>query len=129
LDGVVFGVADWVGADILFGEEWEYEGAEFGDLVRDETTWEENIVMRRVGWLDFRMTRYLGCITAFLVFIWRYLNVPENWSYVASWWSIGGMIVTLLPETVYPFFYVWAHRKERENAMAEIKLKDQKSWI
>lgn len=26
------------------------------------------------------------------------------------------MIVTLLPETVYPFFYVWAHRKERENA-------------
>jgi hypothetical protein len=26
------------------------------------------------------------------------------------------MIVTLLPETVYPFFYVWAHRKEREKA-------------
>jgi hypothetical protein len=64
----------------------------------------------------FRMTRYLGCITAFLVFIWRYVNIPENWSYVGNWWSIGGMIVTLLPETVYPFFYVWAHQKERENA-------------
>ena len=63
-----------------------------------------------------RITRYLGCITAFLVFIWRYLNVPENWSYVANPWSVGGMVATLLPETVYPFFYVWAHRKEREKA-------------
>jgi hypothetical protein len=26
------------------------------------------------------------------------------------------MIVTLLPETVYPFFYIWAHRKEGEKA-------------
>jgi hypothetical protein len=74
--------------------------------------------LRMYGWLTEcrRLTRYTGCITAFLVFIWRYYNVPENWSYVASWWSIGGMIVTLLPETVYPFFYVWAHRKEREKA-------------
>ncbi|KAF1843388.1 uncharacterized protein K460DRAFT_288685 [Cucurbitaria berberidis CBS 394.84] len=66
--------------------------------------------------LEIWITRYLGCITAFLVFIWRYINVPENWAYVGSWWSIGGMIVTLLPETVYPFFYIWAHRKEREKA-------------
>jgi len=64
--------------------------------------------------LEIWITRYLGCITAFLVFIWRYYNVPENWSYVGNWWSVGGMIVTLLPETVYPFVYVWAHRKERE---------------
>jgi hypothetical protein len=42
--------------------------------------------------------------------------VPQNWSYVANWWSIGGMIVTLLPETVYPFFYVWAHRKGRRSS-------------
>lgn len=35
------------------------------------------------------------------------------------------MIVTLLPETVYPFFYVWAHRIERENAKVEFR--DQKS--
>jgi hypothetical protein len=63
-----------------------------------------------------RITRYLGCITAFLVFIWRYLNVPENWAYVANPWSIGGMIFTLLPETVYPFVYFWAHRKKQEKA-------------
>ncbi|KAF1913222.1 hypothetical protein BDU57DRAFT_589927 [Ampelomyces quisqualis] len=55
------------------------------------------------------MTRYLGCITAFLVPIWRYLSIPENWSYVANPWSIGGMIVTLLPET------------ERESAKAKIQ--------
>jgi hypothetical protein len=73
-----------------------------------------------------RITRYLGCITAFLVFIWRYVNVPENWSYVGNWWSIGGMIVTLLPETVYPFFYVWAHKKERENAERKKLVDDEK---
>ncbi|KAH7072336.1 hypothetical protein FB567DRAFT_200231 [Paraphoma chrysanthemicola] len=65
--------------------------------------------------LEIWITRYLGCITAFLVFIWRYYNVPENWAYVANSWSVGGMIVTLLPETVYPFFYVWAHRNERKS--------------
>ena len=63
-----------------------------------------------------RITRYLGCITAFLVFVWRYVNIPENWAYVASWWSIGGMIVTLAPETIYPFVYIWAYGKEKEKA-------------
>lgn len=24
------------------------------------------------------------------------------------------MIITLLPETIYPFVYVWAHKKERD---------------
>jgi hypothetical protein len=23
------------------------------------------------------------------------------------------MVITLLPETIYPFVYVWAHKKER----------------
>ncbi|KAJ4361575.1 hypothetical protein N0V95_001736 [Ascochyta clinopodiicola] len=65
--------------------------------------------------LEIWITRYLGCICAFLVFIWRYLNAPDNWSYVGSFWSVAGMVVTLLPETVYPFVYVWAHKKERGN--------------
>ena len=66
-----------------------------------------------------RITRYLGCICAFLVFIWRYLNAPANWSYVGSFWSIADMVVTLLPETIYPFVYSWAHKKER----GEVKMK------
>ncbi|KAF2824227.1 hypothetical protein CC86DRAFT_326757 [Ophiobolus disseminans] len=78
--------------------------------------------------LEIWITRYLGCITAFLVFIWRYLNIPENWSYVANPWSVGGMIITLLPETVYPFFYIWAHRKEREQLrLSEKELKSMKN--
>lgn len=62
-----------------------------------------------------RITRYLGCICAFLVFIWRYLNAPMHWTYVGNFWSVAGMITTLLPETIYPFVYVWAHKKERRN--------------
>lgn len=30
------------------------------------------------------------------------------------------MIVTLLPETVYPFVYIWAHRKEKEKQKGKI---------
>jgi len=44
--------------------------------------------------------------------------MPQNWSYVGSWWSIGGMVVTLLPETVYPFVYIWAHRQEKAREQA-----------
>jgi hypothetical protein len=29
------------------------------------------------------------------------------------------MIVTLMPEMVYPFVYVWAHRKASEKAKVE----------
>ncbi|KAI9375660.1 hypothetical protein BJX61DRAFT_493719 [Aspergillus egyptiacus] len=53
------------------------------------------------------LLRYTGCLTAYGVFIWRYLNVPQNWEYVASSWSIGIIVATLLPETVYPFVYIW----------------------
>lgn len=54
-----------------------------------------------------RLTRILGIITAYGVFIWRYLNVPENWVYVGSVWSIGIMVLTLIPELFYPFVYLW----------------------
>lgn len=67
--------------------------------------------------LEIWITRYLGCITAFLVFIWRYVNVPQNWGYVASWWSVGGMVVTLVPEMVYPFVYVRVYERERERVL------------
>ena len=42
-----------------------------------------------------------------------------NWSYVGSFWSIAGMVITLLPETIYPLVYVWAHKKERGEVKAK----------
>lgn len=55
----------------------------------------------------------MGCLTAYGVFFWRYWNVPQNWAYVGSSWSIWTIMLTLLPEVVYPFVYIWAHHKER----------------
>ncbi|KAJ4291906.1 hypothetical protein N0V90_009803 [Kalmusia sp. IMI 367209] len=63
--------------------------------------------------LEIWITRYLGCYTAYGVFVWRYLNAPQNWAYVGSWWSWGIILITLLPETVYPFVYVWAYGQEK----------------
>ena len=54
-----------------------------------------------------RITRYLGCWTAYGLFAWRYPNIPDNWSYVASPWSVWLIGLTLGAETVYPFVYVW----------------------
>lgn len=53
-----------------------------------------------------RVTRLLGCLAAYSVFIWRYLNVPENWAYVGSIWSIGIMVLTIIPEIIYPFTFI-----------------------
>jgi hypothetical protein len=58
-----------------------------------------------------RTTRYLGCITAFAVFVWRYLNAPHNWAYVGSRSSIAVMFLTLLPDTLYPFMYLWVYAR------------------
>lgn len=55
------------------------------------------------------------------MFIWRYLNVPENWSYVGSKWSWAIMIVTLVPETIFPFVYLQVHKEQerRERSLAK----------
>ena len=53
-----------------------------------------------------RITRFLGCIAAYGVFIWRYLNVPENWSYVGFPWSVGVMVLTVISKLIYPFVYI-----------------------
>lgn len=66
-----------------------------------------------------RLARYLGCFTAYGVFIWRYLNVPQNWEYVGSFWSIAVIVITLLPETVYPFLFIWvASENEKKEKTA-----------
>ena len=54
-----------------------------------------------------RLTRNVGDIFAYSVFAWRYLNVPANWGYVASRWSIGIIVMTFVPEVVFPFIYCW----------------------
>lgn len=71
----------------------------------------------------YRTTRYLGTLTAYAVFFWRYLNIPQNWAYVASPWSVGIIVLTLLPETVYPFIYVWVHAKQGEWERGKRKVK------
>ncbi|KAH2534978.1 hypothetical protein KXW97_007583 [Aspergillus fumigatus] len=57
---------------------------------------------------------YLGCFTAYGVFLWRYFNVPQNWRYVWTPWSIGIIIATLIPETVYPIVYLWVHKTQKD---------------
>jgi hypothetical protein len=79
--------------------------------------------------LEIWITRYLGCITALLVFIWRYINVPENWEYVANRWSVAGMVVTLFPETIYPFVYVWAYRQERRVEEENVTRREEKAGL
>ncbi|PIG81699.1 hypothetical protein AARAC_010536 [Aspergillus arachidicola] len=63
--------------------------------------------------LEMWVTRYLGCFTAYGVFFWRYLNVPQNWAYVGSAWSIWIIVLTLIPETLYPFVYVWVFKTRK----------------
>ncbi|KAF2181302.1 hypothetical protein K469DRAFT_589944 [Zopfia rhizophila CBS 207.26] len=63
--------------------------------------------------LEIWITRYLGCFTAYGVFFWRYLNAPQNWSYVGSFWSIAIIVITLIPETAYPFVYAYVNHKEK----------------
>ncbi|KAI5262804.1 hypothetical protein E4T47_09202 [Aureobasidium subglaciale] len=63
--------------------------------------------------LEIWLTRYLGCWTAYGVFAWRHLNVPQNWSYVGSWTSIAVIVLTMVPETIYPFVYIWVHKTKK----------------
>jgi hypothetical protein len=43
--------------------------------------------------------------------MWRCLNVPQNWSYVGSWWSVALVVVTIFPEVIYPYVYIKTHQK------------------
>jgi hypothetical protein len=56
----------------------------------------------------------LGCIAAYSVFIWRYMNVPENWAYVGSIWSVGVMLLTIISEMIYPFVYIWVRMQKEK---------------
>ncbi|KFY32786.1 hypothetical protein V495_08738 [Pseudogymnoascus sp. VKM F-4514 (FW-929)] len=47
--------------------------------------------------IEIWVTRFLGCLAAYSVFIWRYLNVPENWAYVGSIWRALKPAPSMLP--------------------------------
>ena len=74
-----------------------------------------------------RVTRYLGCWTAYAVFAWRYVNVPQNWGYVGSKISVAVIVLTMLPETVYPFVYIWVHKKNDKVLRGKAAYSDQKT--
>ncbi|KAI7222577.1 hypothetical protein KC333_g1046 [Hortaea werneckii] len=77
-------------------------------------------VLQRIDQADTmgRLTRYLGCVTAYSVFFWRYLNAPQNWSYVGTPFSIGVIALTMLPETLWPFFYIPLQKKQQKSKSA-----------
>lgn len=52
---------------------------------------------------NFRVLRVCASVTAEGVFVWRYVNYPQNWTYVASWPSILLLIVRFVPDLIYPF--------------------------
>ncbi|BCR82749.1 uncharacterized protein ACHE_10151A [Aspergillus chevalieri] len=64
--------------------------------------------------LEIWLTKYIGCYTAYGVFFWRYWNIPQNWEYVGSPLSVGIIILTLIPETIYPFVYIKIHNEKEK---------------
>jgi len=57
-------------------------------------------------------------LTAYGVFLWRYINVPENWSYVGTSLSTALIVLTVLPELFYPFVYLRVHRSLEDRKRA-----------
>ena len=54
--------------------------------------------------------------------------MPQNWGYVGSKISVAVIVLTMLPETVYPFVYIWVHKKNKDKAMwGKAAYSDQKS--
>jgi hypothetical protein len=53
--------------------------------------------------------------------MWRYLNVPQNWEYVGSSWSIALVVATILPEVIYPYVYIKTHAKKTGEETARKK--------
>ena len=53
-----------------------------------------------------RCARTLGTLFGFLSFIWRYVNVPDNWSYVVNPWALALMSASILGDALYPVFFL-----------------------
>ena len=55
-----------------------------------------------------RLMRFLGTFFAISVFLWRYLNVPENWAFVGNPWSIFLVSLWLVGDLLYPCIFYYA---------------------
>lgn len=127
MDGVVVGAADWMGEFGVVAVEGGYEGAELGDLVRlSFSCCFPRCDLETTDKLD-RATRFLGVQTANGVFVWRYLNVPENWAYVNSFWSWVLVIATMIPEFLYPFVFWRVHHQQMGREAEEARRRERKA--
>lgn len=111
LGRTAFAITHWFRLPVVALATPEHQGSFFGDLVsavahKDHVEGDVDILRR--------LTKYIGCYTAYGVFFWRYWNVPQNWGYVGSTWSIGTIVLTLIPETIYPFYYVYLYLKTKK---------------
>ncbi|TKA26369.1 hypothetical protein B0A50_05148 [Salinomyces thailandicus] len=115
VSGVVVGVAFYHALGLYFPDERQQVTAYWTGLaLQFPIGW--GAVLRLLNGdakgqsIEIWLTRYLGCVTAYSVFFWRYLNVPQNWSYVGSPLSIAVIALTMLPETFWPYFYISLQR-------------------
>lgn len=111
LDWYPLATSDWVGVRVWVGETSFSTGPFPWDLVRS-LLFPAPLLVGFINW-HCRLMRYFGCFTAYGLFIWRYLNIPRNWGYVGSFWSIAIIVTTLIPETVYPFLYIWVFNQNK----------------
>lgn len=51
-------------------------------------------------------------LAAYNVYLWRFLNVLENWIYVASKWSIEVFLLTIAPEIRCPIVHCWIEAQQ-----------------
>jgi len=61
--------------------------------------------------LEIWVTHFLGVHATLGVWVWRYINVPENWSFVNSSASIAILFLAILPEFLYPFVYIRLYKQ------------------
>ncbi|KIW05050.1 uncharacterized protein PV09_04205 [Verruconis gallopava] len=125
--GVVVGVIFFHALCMQFPDEREQVTAYWtGWLLETPIGWGElyHLISRedtKGQSLEIWICRFLGCLTANGVFMWRYLNVPQNWEYVGSWWSIALVAVTIFPEIIYPYYYIKMHQKTITSSAKEDK--------
>ena len=55
-------------------------------------------------------------MVAFSAYLWRYVNVPENWAYVVNPWSLAMMVASVSGDVLYPIFFI-KRKMKKEKAL------------